>query len=510
MLKSDFCARLAPYFVAAAILALPISVRAQLGPAVTPPELPQGKDVFSLTLDEVKQYSAVQNFEILGHEYFKIPERTPFAKGEGRAGPALGSGFNTVRVYDGIAYLGGYDGPPTLFGILIADVHDPLHMVPLSFIPCHVGTRCPYLRVNREKKILMFGNDVNKNNPIQPTPGQTVNSGWEFYDVSDPRHPKELSFVPAAPNGSTHGMAADDNYVYGCGQYASDVNAQAVQIIDYSSPDEPVQVSTWHVPGQVKGEQYGPLDMNGPDGKPQLVWCHEIVPYNNKLYIGYRDSGVVVLDVSDKKKPKEIANFDYIPPYYGSWLGGAHTVQPIIVTPGKDPDLVVVTDEIFTCPQGFGRILDISDLKNPEVIAGKRPANPQLLSTFRIPSIQDNFDFATHEFVCPKGPPGNEEIQNTTHLPWVDQRSPSLVYVTWYDEGVRVLDISNPYAPQFIGYYKSPRYNGRPKSYDRQTREIFQDPDTNLLYVTDGNGGGLTVLRYTGPIPAHPPLPGAR
>jgi hypothetical protein len=101
-------------------------------------------------------------------------------------------------------------------------------------------------------------------------------------------------------------------------------------------------------------------------------------------------------------------------------------------------------------------------------------------------------------------------IWNSVHTPWVDQRSPSLVYVTWYDEGLRVLDISNPFAPTFVGYYISPLYNGRPGATDRQTREVFQDPDTNLLYMTDGNGGGLTVLRYTGPIPAHPPIPGAR
>jgi len=41
-------------------------------------------------------------------------------------------------------------------------------------------------------------------------------------------------------------------------------------------------------------------------------------------------------------------------------------------------------------------------------------------------------------------------------------------------------------------------------------REAYTDPATNLIYVTDGNGGGVTVLRYTGPIPNQPPIPGAR
>ena len=72
-----------------------------------------------------------------------------------------------------------------------------------------------------------------------------------------------------------------------------------------------------------------------------------------------------------------------------------------------------------------------------------------------------------------------------------------------------MLDISNPFAPVFVGHYLSPRF-GAPGRKDRHTREIFQDPDTGLLYLTDGNGGGLMVLRYTGPIPDTPPIPGGR
>jgi hypothetical protein len=39
---------------------------------------------------------------------------------------------------------------------------------------------------------------------------------------------------------------------------------------------------------------------------------------------------------------------------------------------------------------------------------------------------------------------------------------------------------------------------------------VFQDPATALIYVSDGNGGGLTVLRWTGAVPPRSPIPGAR
>jgi hypothetical protein len=72
-----------------------------------------------------------------------------------------------------------------------------------------------------------------------------------------------------------------------------------------------------------------------------------------------------------------------------------------------------------------------------------------------------------------------------------------------------VWDISNPFLPREVGYYLPPKYSSF-GYVDRQTREVYQDPDTDLIYVTDGNGGGLTVLEWTGPIPKNPPIPGAR
>ena len=81
-------------------------------------------------------------------------------------------------------------------------------------------------------------------------------------------------------------------------------------------------------------------------------------------------------------------------------------------------------------------------------------------------------------------------------------------------------NISNPFVPTEVGHYLSPPYSA-PGGYEiapglkaeertgRQTREVAQDPDTGLIYVTDGNGGGLTVLRYTGALPPSP-MPTAR
>jgi hypothetical protein len=504
-------------FIASICLALVLagaaSAQQVLAPKVPTPATPPNLDVFNLSFEDFKKLSVSKGFELLGQNYFKVPERAPWAKAEGRPGVETGAGFNTVRVYDGIAYLAGYNNPQTLFGVVIADVRDPRNMKQLSFIPCSAGTRCNYLRVNREKKILILNHDGDNSNPTKPPQGQRSKSGVSFHDVSDPAHPKELAFIPFSPGGSGHGLDADDRYAYSCGQFSADLSREALVIVDYSDPKNIRQVATWHVPGMLKGEQFGAMNRLGADGKQQIIQCHEIVYYNDRLYAAWRDAGMVILDIKDRTKPMLIATYDYVPPFHGGGLGAAHTSLPVVVKKGEHPDLVVHTDEIFDCPPAFGRILDVSDLKAPDVVRGDRAANVVLLSTFRFDFVSDTFDPAKPTFVCPDGPGARSGV--STHLPVIDQRSPSLVYINWYDEGLHVMDISNPFAPNFTGYFLSPQFippGGRPNEPHkvRHTREIWQDPDTNLLYLTDGNGGGLMVLRYTGPIPTRLPIPGAR
>ncbi len=212
------------------------------------------------------------------------------------------------------------------------------------------------------------------------------------------------------------------------------------------------------------------------------------------------------MDVSDRSNPQIIGRYDYVPPFSGATpggfnLGAAHTSTPVIFDINEHPGIVVHTDEIFGCPPGFGRIIDVSDLQNPEVVAEERPANLLAISNYRLPHVSDVFDFGLDQFVCPAG-------QQSIHHTWFDFRSPSLFYQAWYDQGMRAWDISNPFLPREVGHYLSPRYASFGRV-DRHTREVFQDPDTALIYITDGSGGGLTVLEFTGDIPPNPPIPGA-
>jgi hypothetical protein len=213
--------------------------------------------------------------------------------------------------------------------------------------------------------------------------------------------------------------------------------------------------------------------------------------HHGRLYVAWRDIGIVIVDVNDPYNPVVISRKDYVPPFNGGGLGAAHSYMPVIHADEEaHPKLAVLTDEIFDCPPGFGRIVDISYI-----------GNPTFISNYRMPFIDDKYNWDNGAFECRDG-------QQSIHHPTLDYRTKGLFYQAWYDQGLRVWDISNPFLPREVGYYVSPNYDG-PGRVGRHTREVFQDTATGLIYASDGNGGGITVLRWTGPLPPDP-MPGAR
>ena len=90
------------------------------GARVPEPPLLSTQKAFNLTLDETRKYAQSKNFEVVGHSYFKGDWVVAAARERG-----MGCGFNTPRVSKGIGYFGGYNDPPTCFGVLVADVSNP-------------------------------------------------------------------------------------------------------------------------------------------------------------------------------------------------------------------------------------------------------------------------------------------------------------------------------------------------------------------------------------------------
>ncbi len=159
--------------------------------------------------------------------------------------------------------------------------------------------------------------------------------------------------------------------------------------------------------------------------------------------------------------------------------------------------IAVLTDEHFSCPPGFGRVLDITD---PQAHHAALDLPYHAASTISTTSTRSNSSarkarrnrrtwpssiIASKAATCSIRPGTIRACaQSTSPIP---------------SDHARSAITSRPNFSVDV-----------PGQKGRHTREPYPDWDSDLIYVTDGNGGGLTALRYTGPLPTKPPIPGVR
>jgi hypothetical protein len=70
----------------------------------------------------------------------------------------------------------------------------------------------------------------------------------------------------------------------------------------------------------------------------------------------------------------------------------------------------------------------------------------------------------------------------------------SLVYVTWFRGGLRIVDIADPFKPREVGYFIPTPGLGQKTV---QSNDVFVD-DNGIIYLID-RLNGLDILEYTGP-----------
>ena len=114
--------------------------------------------------------------------------------------------------------------------------------------------------------------------------------------------------------------------------------------------------------------------------------------------------------------------------------------------------------------------------------------------------IRDRPKGATYKNFCEKGGRfGPHNINQEVHLPDVEKPG-DLIYLTYFNAGLRIYDISTPTAPREVGYFMPPDPKERrgvlPKGLAVSSEDVLVDNRGNI-FVTDKNLG-LYVLRYTG------------
>ena len=353
-----------------------------------------------------------------------------------------------VNVVDGYAYVGhmGYHD----LGTSILDVSDPAAPRVVAQLRRPPGTHTHKVQVC--DGLMLINHERNRFEKPEPA---SWSAGLAIYDVSRPEKPEQVGFFPTEGKG-THRMTYwGGRYAY-LSSSADGFKGRILRIVDLSDPSRPKEVGRWWRPGQnvAAGETPG-------DGE---ILIHHPLVNGDRVYAGWWDAGLVILDVSDRSAPKLLSNLDL-----GPDSGNTHTALPV---PGRD--LLVVTDEQitrFVGTQRHVRLFDISDETNPVEVS-------------RLPVPEGA---AEHHARGVRFGPHNLHEHRPGSL-----ADPETVYLTYFAGGVRAYDISDAAHPREIAHLVPEAPPGRGEI---QFNDVTVTPE-RLVYATDRFTGGLYIFSH--------------
>jgi hypothetical protein len=361
-----------------------------------------------------------------------------------------------VNFYQHYAYVGHMGD--TGVGTSVVDVSDPRNPRVVHQLPIGEGVRSHKVQIVDDLLLVNF--EILYGRTLDPK----LETGFKIFSLKDPERPRQLADYRMPGHGVHRMKFVEQPYAYFSGSDEG-FSRQIFMIFDLSDPTAPREVSRWWLPGMNVGA--GERPEWHPD---RWVWHHHSAVVGDRAYGAWWDAGVVILDIADKANPQLVNHvpFDDLrkPPTVS---GATHSVLPL---PDRDL-LVVVEEEVTNNVSGykkFVRILDISDEQRPRQISV-------------LPAPEGDFHKRGGRF----GPHNIHEMR-----PGTLQNSNEL-YVTYFNAGVRVYDISDPYVPKEVAYHVPPSPNGDKPI---QMNDIIVAED-GLIYATDRFSGGLYIFERT-------------
>ena len=310
--------------------------------------------------------------------------------------------------------------------------------------------------------------------------------GLMLWDVSDPAAPVRIGYLKTAcctrgvhefevehhANGGTYAYATVPTSRYPDASTASgyrDENGDGdFRMIDITDPSSPKQVSDWGIQ-DIGGPFYA-----GQGCDPDPNYGHGAEPSldGRSVFLSYWDSGFIKLDVSTPANPVFVGRTVYPP----NADGDAHSSNY-----DDDRELLFTADEDF-CPHsgpaietGWG-YLRVYDYSNPNA--------PVQIGSFKTQNSLAIGDRAAGDY--------------TIHNPFLVGTD---VYTSWYSDGVRIVDASDPGNLKEVGYFVPPAGQNPVKPPQRgvlsQAAQVWGVVvEDGLIYASDMNTG-LWVLRRT-------------
>lgn len=308
-------------------------------------------------------------------------------------------------------------------------------------------------------------------------PGLTP-AGIEIFDIATPEAPRSVAFFDCSGPHSrgVHQLWFVDGRTIHCASGAADFTPtnprddQFYRIIDLAEPTRPNEVGRWWHPGTRQGDEAPP-----PRRHPRFdsgIRAHNTNVYPerpDRAYLGYLDGGAWVLDIADPARPKPVAHWNPHPPFPGF----THTVLPL-----PDRELLIVSDE---CVRDRGQDWP----KLVWVVDARDESNLVPISTFPLPPIEQQ-----------RGRGGRYGAHNLhENRPGPAFRSDRLIFGTYFNGGLRVHDIGNPFQPKEVACFVPDAPSGSPAG-AIQINDVYVD-ENEIVYCVDRFAGGLYVLQLT-------------
>jgi hypothetical protein len=365
-------------------------------------------------------------------------------------------------------------------GWTIVDVTDPANPKVAKHIPGPDNTFTIQMELHdnlmvtaMERMFPTWGGDVDK----------PFDEGVLVWDISDPLNPKQLSHWKTGSTGA-HRIGYPGGKYVNVAAAMPGYKGNILVFLDISDPKNPKEVSRWWLRGQKEGE---PSIVDNSSPSPTNPGFHgPAIIDGNTAYLGYGPA-IVILDISDITQPRQIGRLDMSPPFL---LAGQQGVHDVLKIPGKPL--------LFSHSETSAENCDTDPLDHVAMIDIKNPAKPRLTSMFPLPVPPAGAPYTNFRDKGGRFGPHNTNLEY--HLPDVEKQG-ELIYLTYFNAGLRIFNIADPRMPKEVGWFIPPQPTKRigvmtKTKLVQQTEDVLVDTRGNI-YIT-GKQWGLFVLRYTG------------
>jgi hypothetical protein len=418
-----------------------------------------------------------------------------------------GRGFNAdVWVHEQYAYVGSWGfsdwtagsnqrfcPEPAKSGVAVVDTRDPATPSRVAKLQNPAGTSVEDVVVYTARSGPRAGRDIAVAG-IQVCGGDRTDTsffrGLQVFDVTDPARPTQLALL--STGCCTRGLhelevqhRADlrRTFVYASVPTSEYLDAGSpsgrrdrqgrgdFRLIDVTNPAVPYEVSDWGVHRNLGGPAAPGI---GCDADAE--YGHSVEPRadGKVAWIAYWDSGFIALDLTNPTQPVYKGRTSY--PATADGDGHSSNYD-------EGRKLLFAADEDFCktsgsgTEKGFGylRVYDYSSLSSPVQIG-----------VYKTPNASGSKDMQAGDY--------------TIHNPLL---SGTDLYVSWYTDGIRVLDARDPRKVTEVASFVPPAVNNPIQPSQRgvltnttQVWGVAYDEARGLVYASDMNSG-LWVLRRT-------------